>query len=399
VTIQASDTIVGSINTSGSKAIVHEKYYPYYDRYGHRIGYSHSFDGGDVSVKTDTFKVGTISTDGGQKKGKVTIDAPPSVPISDSGNDTGSGSGQAGSGSNQTNTADGASSSSFNASGASSGGTISNSEPVGSNSLPTDDTNNSDDVPSDIGTLITTSSSSNNGFFNNNVSSDLDEDFSEFYIQDKQHFQEIRLRLLQFIEAQKLAGQRMTAQQIADQVDIPLDIAQIAVLNPIGKNIQVDVPDLAEVNQDGILIAGKPLDWKGPVLRTIQRLIPFVKGGAKNLKKFIFGFTKLPLYVKDIFKNPKAYWGKSAEEISQAFRDAGFKTTVRPSTMGSQRSTIIDVKGHPQIQQIEVHPGGGLHKGAYIKFSTSTNGRIKIVDPKTYKPGPNEKVTFIKINP
>jgi hypothetical protein len=80
----------------------------------------------------------------------------------------------------------------------------------------------------------------------------------------------------------------MTAQQIADQVDIPLDIAQIAVLNPIGKNIQVDVPDLAEVNQDGILIAGKDWGWVGPVLRTIKRLISYVKGGEKNLKNWIF---------------------------------------------------------------------------------------------------------------
>jgi hypothetical protein len=91
-----------------------------------------------------------------------------------------------------------------------------------------------------------------------------------------------------FLEARQLAAEKWTAQAIAQKLDIPLEIAQIAVLNPIGKNIQVDVPDLAEVNQDGILIAGKPLDWKGPVLRTIQRLIPFVKGGAKNLKNWIF---------------------------------------------------------------------------------------------------------------
>jgi hypothetical protein len=120
VTIQASDAIVGSINTSGSTDIVHRRRS---DFYGNLVDYSYSFNGGDVSIKTDTFKAGTISTDGGTKNGKVTINASPFVPIPDSGNDTGSGSGQAGSGSTQTKTADGASGSSFNAAGASSGDT------------------------------------------------------------------------------------------------------------------------------------------------------------------------------------------------------------------------------------------------------------------------------------
>jgi hypothetical protein len=137
----------------------------------------------------------------------------------------------------------------------------------------------------------------------------------------------------------------------------------------------------------------------GFILQPNLPLIPFVNGGAKNLKKFIFGFTKLPLYVKDILKNPKAYWGKSAEEISQAFQDAGFKTIVRQAPRGSQRAKLIDIEGHPQIQQIEVHPGGGLHKGAYLRFSTNSNGRIKIIDPKTYKSAKDleRNVTFLYI--
>jgi hypothetical protein len=70
VTIQASDAIVGSINTSGSTNIVKGQLY----RYAHPIDYYHSFNGGNVSVKTDTFKAGTISTDGGQKNGIVAIE-------------------------------------------------------------------------------------------------------------------------------------------------------------------------------------------------------------------------------------------------------------------------------------------------------------------------------------
>jgi hypothetical protein len=242
------------------------------------------------------------------------------------------------------------------------------------------------------------SNNSNNEFFETYVLNDLSEDDIEFYIQGKQHFQEIRLRLFQFVEAQKLAGQRMTAQQIADKLDIPLHIAQVAVLNPVGEDIRVDIPDLADLtlDSDGILIA------RGAgqaIANTIKRLIPILKKGGKTVKKWIFGAPKLPLFVKDIIKNPKAYWGKSAEEISEAFQKAGYQASVRQAPHGSQRAKLIDIKGHPQIQQIEVHPGGGLHKGAYYRFSTNSNGKIKIVDPKTYKPAkdPERNVTFLHI--
>ena len=49
----------------------------------------------------------------------------------------------------------------------------------------------------------------------------------------------------------------------------------------------------------------------------------------------------------------------------------------------------------PEISQIQVHPGGGRHRGPYTKISTSTQGVIEVVDQGTYKPTPGEKAQII----
>jgi hypothetical protein len=148
------------------------------------------------------------------------------------------------------------------------------------------------------------------------------------------------------------------------------------------------------------LVAGKiDLDKLYKFYKQLQKLFnkasPSAKSGSKPLTRFIN--PKFPLYVKDIIKKPNSYWGKSAQEISQSFEKAGFKTVIRPSKQGSKRATIVEIKGHPEIQQIQVHPGGGRHDGPYIKFSTSTHKIVKIVDPKTYIIDPKEKATILFI--
>jgi hypothetical protein len=64
-----------------------------------------------------------------------------------------------------------------------------------------------------------------------------------------------RRRILTFLEARQLAGEKWTAQAIAQKLDIPLEIAQIAVLNPIGQNIKVPIPDISSL-YSGTLVAG-----------------------------------------------------------------------------------------------------------------------------------------------
>lgn len=75
--------------------------------------------------------------------------------------------------------------------------------------------------------------------------------------------------------------------------------------------------------------------------------------------------------------------GKSAEDIAQMFNDAGYEAIVEQSTKGSQLSKQVRIKGH-NINNIQVHPGGGTHGGAYYKISTSNQGVIKVAEKATY---------------
>lgn len=87
--------------------------------------------------------------------------------------------------------------------------------------------------------------------------------------------------------------------------------------------------------------------------------------------------------------------GRSTDDIAKDFQAAGYQVNVRQSIRGSGQAVIIEVKGHPEISQIQIHPGGGRHGGSYYKVSTTTQGTIKVVDPKTYKPSAGEKATII----
>ena len=86
-----------------------------------------------------------------------------------------------------------------------------------------------------------------------------------------------------------------------------------------------------------------------------------------------------------------------ADEIAETFREEGYDAIIEQSTKGSKKSVQIRITGHPEITNIQVHPGGGRHVGSYYKISTSTQGKIKIVDPTTYKPTPGEKAKIINI--
>jgi hypothetical protein len=149
-------------------------------------------------------------------------------------------------------------------------------------------------------------------------------------------------------------------------------------------------------------------------LKKAQDLIEKAKQKLKNaIKKKPDGPEKMPDKPKnpgdgghvpkslahDLLKNPKAIWGKNADEIAKEFEKAGYKVKIEPSTKGSKRSTQVRVEGHPEITNIEVHPGGGRHGGAYYKISTSTQGKIKVVDPKTYIPDPSDKSQIIPFQP
>ncbi len=99
----------------------------------------------------------------------------------------------------------------------------------------------------------------------------------------------------------------------------------------------------------------------------------------------------------NILKKPQEIWGKSVDDIADELTEAGYEVAIEQSTKGSKLSTQIRVKGHPKITNIQVHPGGGSKVGSYYKISTSTEGIIKVVNPKTYVPHPLDKARIVNI--
>jgi hypothetical protein len=79
---------------------------------------------------------------------------------------------------------------------------------------------------------------------------------------------------------------------------------------------------------------------------------------------------------------------------ADAFRRAGYKASVRQSSRGSGLARIVEIQGHKEISQIQVHPGGGRHGGAYVKISTN-HGTLKVVDSSTYEPTPGERANIV----
>ncbi|SCM83023.1 Filamentous hemagglutinin family N-terminal domain protein [uncultured Sporomusa sp.] len=88
--------------------------------------------------------------------------------------------------------------------------------------------------------------------------------------------------------------------------------------------------------------------------------------------------------IEDIAANPKALSGKSAEEVAQMLREAGYDVTVQASKKSTSGAQIIKINNPGEgrnITQVQVSPGGGRHgANPYVKISTSDQGIIKIVD-------------------
>ncbi|QAT88302.1 hypothetical protein EJ065_6777 [Corallococcus coralloides] len=99
-------------------------------------------------------------------------------------------------------------------------------------------------------------------------------------------------------------------------------------------------------------------------------------------------------WVERLLLNPESIWGKGPDQIAEVFRQAGYEVKIAQSTKGSRLSKQIQIK-NSNIQNIQVHPGGGRHGGSYYKLSTSSKGVIKVVDRATYVPTLGEKATII----
>jgi len=92
----------------------------------------------------------------------------------------------------------------------------------------------------------------------------------------------------------------------------------------------------------------------------------------------------------DVVANPKALWGKSADEVGSMLGEGWTKGAYGSSKTGWKFTRATDG------QSIFYHPGGGRHGGSYYGFSSGTLGKTKIVGPD-YIPLKGDKATIINI--
>jgi len=92
----------------------------------------------------------------------------------------------------------------------------------------------------------------------------------------------------------------------------------------------------------------------------------------------------------DVVANPKALWGKSADEVGSMLGEGWTKGAYGSSKTGWKFTRSTDG------QSIFYHPGGGRHGGSYYGFSSGTLGKTKIVGAD-YIPLKGDKATIINI--
>jgi hypothetical protein len=213
-------------------------------------------------------------------------------------------------------------------------------------------------------------------------------------------------QLIQLLDKVSDAGQLI---QLLDKVSDAGKLVQL--LDKVGDTGQL-IQLLDKVGDVGQLI--QLLDKVGDVGQLIQlldkvgdvgQLIQLLDKISDNRKLIQLLDRLTPDEILSLFRridgllsNPKSIWGLSADELAKLFTDAGYKAVVEASSKGSKKSLQIRIERHPIIGNIQVHPGGGRHGGAYYKISTSNQGIIKIVDRTTYVPTPGEKAKIIYIN-
>ncbi|RJS18828.1 hypothetical protein DRW03_24520 [Corallococcus sp. H22C18031201] len=137
-------------------------------------------------------------------------------------------------------------------------------------------------------------------------------------------------------------------------------------------------------------------EGKAPVALLPERSSGAVSGSDVGSMQKVADVARIAIDPRNVLSDPVSLWGITANEIADAFSLAGYSVVVRQSIKGSGEAVIVQIKGHGEVAQIQVHPGGGRHGGAYVKFSTN-RGIIKVVDPATYRPTPGEKATILSI--
>ena len=104
-------------------------------------------------------------------------------------------------------------------------------------------------------------------------------------------------------------------------------------------------------------------------------------------------------FVGNIVDDPKSLVGRSAQDIADQFNAAGYQARVEQTFKAGTSGNAVQVRisGHPEITNIQVHPGGGRHTPAgtpYWKISTSTQGKTWVLPTEFYGGRPGGNVVF-----
>ncbi len=96
--------------------------------------------------------------------------------------------------------------------------------------------------------------------------------------------------------------------------------------------------------------------------------------------------TELKSY-NDITMNPKALWGKSADDVGKILGEGW--------TRGTYGSAGTGWKFTNGDKSVFYHPGGGVHEGSYVGVSSGQMGKVKVVG-SDYKPLAGDKAIIIQ---
>lgn len=113
-------------------------------------------------------------------------------------------------------------------------------------------------------------------------------------------------------------------------------------------------------------------------------------GNMQRLKRDLARQAKIPDRID--LSRPDNVWGMTGEDLLTYYRLEGFDGTRRQPGKGqSGKAFVYVLQGHPELHEVEYHPGGGRHMAEYYKFLRHDGSEVKIINeryvPRTIKSG------------
>lgn len=180
--------------------------------------------------------------------------------------------------------------------------------------------------------------------------------------------------------------------------DVPAKMARIALKTRNAKLARVSLDALKKVDSEAFLATAKRVLGEKNGKRTVDSLAKVKSELARIADDGRKPFKLMPLRVEGILDNPRMVWGHSAPEIVEAFNKAGYHAVISSAEKASSPAVLIHIQNHSKLKTIQVHPGGGIHVGAYYKLTGKKRYSLKVVDPTTYKSSKKDKSQILFFN-